>query len=389
MELLTNINVDFISKRRIGFVLSAIVILIGIASLVANRGPDLGIDFRGGVQVQVKFEQPVSISDLRQQLAALDFADATVTQSGEREGDMSTEVFISVLNVVPESVLVAQAPGDADAITIAVTSQAVKTQAFREQDSIVIEEALADGGTRARTRTIVSIDSSSDPVVLTLDRALEEAFSSAATVRHSNVGRHIENGFHDASMPWTVVSGGVNISEVGPSIGQDLQKAAVYSIFFAILFLLAYISWRFELRFAVGAIAALVHDILVTLGAFSLLSREINLATVAAFLTIIGYSLNDTIVVYDRIRENSKLLRGTNYKDIINRSINQSLTRTIITSLTTLAVVVVIFLLAGPGELNNFALALIMGVIVGTYSSIFIASPILHGWHLRLQRQQR
>jgi preprotein translocase subunit SecF len=137
-----------------------------------------------------------------------------------------------------------------------------------------------------------------------------------------------------------------------------------------------------------GAIVALIHDVTITIGVFSIFNKEFTLPIIAALLTIIGYSLNDTIVVFDRIRENVNLLKGWTYIDIINRSINQSLSRTVITSLTTLIVVLAIFFLAGAGELNTFALALIIGVIVGTYSSIFIASPILHGWHLRMQKKE-
>ena len=175
---------------------------------------------------------------------------------------------------------------------------------------------------------------------------------------------------------------------MGPSVGRDLKVSALWSVLWSIVILLVYISWRFEFRFAIGAIAALVHDVLITLGIFAIFSKEINLPTVAAFLTIIGYSLNDTIVVFDRIRENGQTLRGTEYIEVLNRSINQSLSRTFITSLTTLFVVLVIFFLSTSGEeINTFALALIVGVIVGTYSSVFIASPILYIWHQK-QRQQ-
>lgn len=180
----------------------------------------------------------------------------------------------------------------------------------------------------------------------------------------------------------------VSISEVGPNIGKDLRKAALLSIFFSLLFLLGYIAWRFELKFAVGAILALVHDVTITLGFFSIFGWEVNLPTLAAFLTIIGYSLNDTIVVFDRIRENLRLLRGWRYADIINRGINQTLSRTIITSLTTLMATVSLLALAGPGEVRIFAIALTIGVVVGTYSSIFIASPIVYGWYMRSQKKK-
>jgi len=143
-----------------------------------------------------------------------------------------------------------------------------------------------------------------------------------------------------------------------------------------------YISWRFEFKFALGAIAALVHDILITLGVFSVLNFEVSLAIVAAFLTIVGYSLNDTIVVFDRIRENVKRLRASSYFNIINTSINETLSRTVLTSGTTFVVVLVLYLFGGQ-VIHNFAFALLVGVIVGTYSSIFIAAPILLEWQER------
>ena len=142
------------------------------------------------------------------------------------------------------------------------------------------------------------------------------------------------------------------------------------------------------MRFGVVAIITLVHDVAITLGIFLILREEINLPTIAGFLTIIGYSLNDTIVVFDRIRENSKLHRGMDFDKVINTSINQTISRTVITSMTTLFAVVSIFALARVGTLHTLSLALLIGVIVGTYSSIFVASPILHGWHLRLQREK-
>ncbi|MFQ5865336.1 MAG: protein translocase subunit SecF [bacterium] len=172
------------------------------------------------------------------------------------------------------------------------------------------------------------------------------------------------------------------VEKVGPKIGAELRRAAIWAILIALFFILLYISWRFEFIFAVGAIAALFHDVLITLGVFSLLQLEISLAIIAAFLTIVGYSLNDTIVVFDRIRENLKVLRRETYETIINTSINHSLSRTIVTSLTTMIVVMILYLFGGE-VIHNFAFALIIGIVVGTYSSIFIASPIVVEWHKR------
>jgi len=168
----------------------------------------------------------------------------------------------------------------------------------------------------------------------------------------------------------------LSIEKVGPKIGAELSGDAVMAIIWALLLILIYISFRFEFKFAVGAIMALSHDILVTLGIFSILDYEISLAIVAAFLTIVGYSLNDTIVIFDRIRENLKALKKSTLDMVVNQSINESLSRTIITSLTTFFVVLVLFLVGGE-VIHSFSFAMIIGVIVGTYSSIFVASPVI------------
>ena len=299
MELLKNTNFDFISKHRSGFVFSAVIIIIGLVFLGIHQGPNFGIDFRGGVNIQAKFNRAVTKAELQAKL---------------------TEV----------------------------------------------------GYERAQIR----IDASKNEAFVSMGHRPE--FQQQGT----SVGRILTDALLEGGDGWQALAGGVNISEVLPSVGRDLKLAALWSVLGAIAILLIYISWRFEFRFAIGAIAALVHDVLITLGVFAVLSKEINLPTVAAFLTIIGYSLNDTIVVFDRIRENTQSLRGTDYIAVLNRSINQSLSRTVITSLTTLFVVLVIFVITGSGEeINTFALALIVGILVGTYSSVFIASPILYLWN--------
>ncbi len=169
------------------------------------------------------------------------------------------------------------------------------------------------------------------------------------------------------------------VEMVGPQVGKDLRTKGMQALLYAMLGLLVYISWRFEFRFAVGAIVALLHDVLITLGAFSLFGKEIDLPIIAAFLAIIGYSLNDTIIVYDRIRENTGRLNKEPFPYIVNRSINETLSRTLLTSGTTLLVVLALFILGG-GVIHNFAFAMLVGVLVGTYSSIFVASPVLIFW---------
>jgi preprotein translocase subunit SecF len=166
------------------------------------------------------------------------------------------------------------------------------------------------------------------------------------------------------------------VEMVGPQVGADLRRKGMLSVLYAMLGILVYITLRFQLRFALGALSALLHDVLITVGVFSFLNKEFTLPIIAAILTIIGYSLNDTIVVYDRIRENIKRSPKEKLVSVINKSINQVLSRTILTSSTTLIVVLCLFMLGGE-VIHDFSFALMVGIIVGTYSSIYIASPIL------------
>lgn len=172
----------------------------------------------------------------------------------------------------------------------------------------------------------------------------------------------------------------LSIEKVGPKIGAELGADAVQAILTALVLILVYISIRFQFKFALGAIAALTHDVTITLGIFSMLNLEISLSVIAAFLTIVGYSLNDTIVIFDRIRENLKSHKRDKYEDVVNMSINESLSRTVITSLTTFFVVFVLWIFGGE-VIHNFAFAMIIGVVVGTYSSIYVASPIVVQLH--------
>jgi len=383
LELLSNVNIDFINKRKIAFFISALILIAGIVSLVIKKGPDFGIDFKGGVQIQAKFNTEVSTEEIKSKLSEIGYPGATVVKAGKNDVLISLQK--SYANEGSEMIKLEADPGgtNADEISVANLQDSLFLKTLEQGDIVEIIE----GNKKARAE-VKSLETTEDnKLKIIFNEPLGKDFSENAAIEANiNVGRIISNALEHNDTGWKAISGGINISEVGPNIGQDLQRAALLAVSFSVIILLGYISWRFEFRFAVGAIAALVHDVLITLGLFSILSREINLATIAAFLTIVGYSLNDTIVIFDRIRENAELMRGNSYDDIINTSINQSLSRTIITSLTTLMVVVVIFIFSGPGELNTFALALIIGVIVGTYSSIFVASPILHGWHLRLQK---
>lgn len=172
------------------------------------------------------------------------------------------------------------------------------------------------------------------------------------------------------------------VEMVGPKVGKDLRQKALLSIVYAIIGIVAYITWRFEFQYAIAAIIALIHDVLITMGVFSIMGKEFDLVTVAAFLTIIGYSLNDTIVIFDRIRENLRRRGKTSLQELINASINQTLSRTLLTSGTTLLVVISLFIFGGE-IIHDFSFALLVGITIGTYSSIFIASVFIILWDAR------
>ena len=358
--------------------MSAVVISIGIVFLAIHQGPNFGIDFRGGVKIQAKFNRVVTEAELQSKLAEIGYERAKI-QIDESRNEASISMghrpeFQQQLIDIP----ILTDPGDATATSLQVSSTVEKSHLLEVGETV----ELIDGSLRQRNE-IVAQTVEEGVIQLTFANPFGIDLSGNATVQvQASIGRILTDALLEGGSGWQALVGGVNVSEVGPSVGRDLKWAALWSVLWSIVILLAYISWRFEFRFAIGAIAALVHDVLITLGIFAVLSKEINLPTVAAFLTIIGYSLNDTIVVFDRIRENSQSLRGTDYTTVLNRSINQSLSRTVITSLTTLFVVLVIFIITTSGEeINTFALALIVGVVIGTYSSVFIASPIVYLWN--------
>ena len=299
MRFLKETNIDFLSMRRFGFVISGAFILAGIVSLLLQGGPLLSIDFTGGTLAQVRFEEAPDIAKVRSALNALDVGIGEVQTFG-----------------TPNEIL-------------------IRLQVSQNAENLTTE----------------------------LKAALQAQFP----------GQSID--FR-------------RVETVGPKIGSELKGKAFFAVFTAIIGILIYISIRFELKFAIGAIAALIHDVLITLGVFSILNYEISLAIIAAFLTIVGYSLNDTIVVFDRVRENMKLLKNIDQKTIFNKSINESLSRTIITSLTTFAVVFILYI-AGGEVIRYFAFAMIVGVIVGTYSSIYVASPVVFLWQQRMTPQSK
>jgi preprotein translocase SecF subunit len=302
MQILVNPNFDFMGKRRLAYLISGIATLISIGSLIVHGGPRLSIDFTGGSFVEVRFDQPVNIADLRSAMAEIGLSGTEIQKVG----------------------------ADNDYI-------------FRMNEEEV------------------------------------------ATISRQVLGKEISDPFgviqHAISkrMPGTAVS--LRRQEtVGPKIGGELRNQAIKAIVVALVLLLIYIGFRFPgISFAVCAVVALFHDVILTLGVFSLLGREVSLTVLAALLTIAGYSINDTIVVYDRIREELKAHRREPIEQVINRSVNLTLSRTLLTGLTTIMAVLALYFVGGT-VIHDFALAMLIGILWGTYSSVFVASALVVSW---------
>ena len=280
-------KIDFVSKFKIGNYFSVIIFISSVA-LIAFKGLNYGIDFKGGTLIELKVENKnISITNIRSTLTSLDLGDVNVKEFGEKD------IFL------------------------------IKIEQKISQDNNLITE---------------------------IKKNLKSNLTSDI------VFRRVEN--------------------VGPKISAELLQSGIIAISLSLAAMLFYIWIRFEWQFSVGSIIALLHDVVITLGIFSILSLEINLSIIAAVLTIVGYSMNDTVVIYDRVRENLNKFNRISISEISNISINDTLSRTIITSITTLLALLSIFILGGE-ILKGFSFAMILGVIIGTYSSIFVAVPIL------------
>lgn len=293
MDLIGKKKFDFINNRRMAYIISTVIILVGLISIIF-QGFNYGIDFAGGTLLQIRFDKSVSTTELRNVLSEFNLSQSTIQNLSENEFVIRTE----------------------------------------------------------------KIDSEQRKEILS---AFRENLAGLDVLR---------------------------VESVGPVIGENLKKLALSALFFAFIGIILYITMRFEFKFSIVSILALLHDCLIVLGIFSLLQKEITISVMAAVLTIIGYSLNNTIVILDRLRENIKFKTREPFENLINRSINQSLSRTINTALTTIIPVLALYFLGG-NILSDFALALFIGMVAGTYSSIFIASPLLLEWNKLFKIHQK
>ncbi len=372
MEFFRNTNIDFLGKKWYFLIFSLIFSVAGVLSMAFWHGIPLGVDFRGGTLVYVKYAHTPNPAAIHDEIDKAGLKNARVQRYGQ---PANNEVLI--------------------ALDIQETNEQAldkgKTQIIQALEGNV---ASANGGKQdlnnSSSLTIANYLLEKDPLHLSTDANPRYTAMAQAIVNERDKVRGGVLGSVDdltaATDPAVVASlkegffvsdfGIRNVEIVGPQVGQQLRKQALLATLYSLAGMLVYLALRFEWIYGVAAVLTVFHDTLITVGAFSLLNWEISLTVIAAILTLIGYSNNDTIVVFDRIRENIKLLRRDKLSDIVNKSINQTLSRTILTAGLTFLTVLALFLFGGE-VLHGFSFALVIGILIGTYSSIAIAAPIL------------
>ncbi|MBX3008689.1 MAG: protein translocase subunit SecF [Melioribacteraceae bacterium] len=366
MRLFANLKIDFMSKRTFFYFVSTAFILLGVLGIFV-KGINFGIDFKGGSEIALEFEKPIEITEIRSEVDKLGLGNIEVKTFGGSTGILlRTDLQEIPINLLPtvkskiESLINNISPGLERKITES-TNTAVIYEFPTPESADIIANRLYEAGFQTAE---VSEEPTNTGVVVRLGISdwLKENLSE----------KYTDN-------PFTVLKE----DKVGPKIGQELKSDAVIAVILSLLVILVYLGFRFKFAFAIGAVAALFHDVLITLGIFTVLygvipglNLEFSVSIVAAFLTLVGYSINDTVIVFDRVREQMKIHKTAPLEDNINYAINRTMSRTIITTLTT-ALTVVILLIFGGEVLRGFAFALIIGFIVGTYSSIFVASAFV------------
>ncbi len=376
MRFFENFNYDFLGKRKAAYILSGTLFLIGVIAAV-TRGFQFGIDFKGGSEIVLQFEKPINIAEVRADVENIGLGNLEVKTFGGETGVMiRTEMQVVPVEVYPKVIEGIDAeieklmPGVPRSLIDSSASSV--TYAFENPDTTnqIIDALFAAGFQSGR------VSEEPDNVEMLVSVGI------ADWIKENLRDKITDNSF-------TVLKE----DRVGPKIGEELKRDAVLAIFFAMIAILVYLGFRFKFIFAFGAVAALFHDVLITLGLFALLygfipglNLDIDLTVVAAFLTLVGYSINDTVIVFDRIRENLKIHKTRPLIDIINTSISQTMSRTILTGGTTLLTVLVLLIFGGE-VLRAFAFTLFFGIIIGTYSSIFVASTLVYEYATKYHKK--
>ncbi|MBN1300901.1 MAG: protein translocase subunit SecF [Melioribacteraceae bacterium] len=372
MRLFENLNIDFLSKRKFAYIFSGTLLVLGLISIVL-RGLELGIDFKGGSEIALKFENPISISEVRDELNQIGLGNIEVKTFGGETGILiRTE-----LQTIPENVF--------GRVTSAIEKHI--EEVFPGIQKNIVE----------KTNDAITYQFESDSITKELSTELFKVGLQTSSLQDNKllvrvgVADWIEEVLREKIADNRFVV--QKADNVGPKIGGELKRDSIIAVALALIVILVYLGFRFKFAFALGAVIALFHDVMITLGLFSLLygiipglNLEISISVVAAFLTLVGYSINDTVIIFDRVRENMKIHKTAPIEQNINSAINKTMPRTIITSLTTLFVVAVLLIFGGE-VLRGFAFALVFGIFIGTYSTVFVASPFVLEYARRFKKK--
>ncbi len=376
MQFLTDSRIDFMKYRKVFIWVSVLLLTVACAELFFMTGINFGIDFAGGTQISVHMRDEPDLNALRRTFENAGMREVVIQRYGEPG---SSEVLIKT------PVVEGSEEGSGTAL-IEALNEDLNADADGKFD-------LNQRGTEALSALLYEADPDAQVLVDEIE----------GREHYATVAQAVLDARHDVTLfkDWSQISEIEGISEaalstlqekayfgafhvmsnenVGPQIGSELRTKGVLAVVLSFFGMLLYIWFRFELRFGIGALVAVIHDFMITLGLFAILNYEFNLSTIAAFLTLVGYSVNDSVVIFDRVRENMRRFRRQPLIDTMNQSLNQTLSRTILTSGTTLTVLACLFILGGE-VIRGFAFVLMIGVIIGTYSSIFVASPFALAW---------
>jgi preprotein translocase subunit SecF len=376
MRVFHNLNVDFLGKRKFFYMFSLALFVIGLLSVVF-KGLSFGIDFKGGSEIVLQFEKQIDIAEVRKDIENIGLGNVEVRTFGGETGalirtelqELPQDVYPNVVKSIEDEIknIVPNV-----AFNVVEKSATSITYSFPNPDTtnLVAEKLFAAGFQSGK------VSEEPDNTQIDVSVGISEWIKE-------NLRQKIKDN------PFKVVKE----DRVGPKVGDELKRDAVIAVLLSLVAILIYLGFRFKFVFAVGAVAALFHDVLITLGLYSALygvipglNLDIDLSVVAAFLTLVGYSINDTVIVFDRVRENMKIHKTLPLIDVMNKSINQTMSRTIITGLTTLLTVFILLLLGGD-VLRAFAFTLFFGIIIGTYSSIFVASAFVLEYAERVKKK--
>ena len=376
MRIFENIHIDWLGKRKIFYFVSGSLFLIGLLNVVF-RGLHFGIDFKGGTEIVLEFQKPVNVSNMRGYLSNIGLGTVELTTFGGETGilvrtelqELPRPIFPKIINRI-DSVINKEHPGLAYTIPDTTSSSVVYAFANPDTASMMVSQLFKAG--------------------YQTGKASEEPTNTKMVVR-VGIADWLKQTLKEKSSgnPFQVVKE----DHVGPKVGGELKTDAVIAIFLSLIGILIYLAFRFKFIFAMGAVVALFHDVLITVGLYAALygvipglNLQIDLTVVAAFLTLIGYSVNDTVIVFDRVRENLKIHKTMPLEELINQSVNRTMSRTILTAGTVLLAVFVLLIFGGE-VLRAFSFTLFFGTIIGTYSSIFIASALVLEYANRFQKK--